>query len=147
VRLRGECEVVRGKGVLSRICCTLARLPPAGQRVALSVVIADDGDAEVWLRDFGVHAFRSTLRAVAGELDERIGPVGFRYRLEAGPDGIRWQLLAMRVLGIPLPAFAHAVIAASESAREGRYAFDVRAELPVAGLLVHYRGELDPAPR
>jgi len=48
-----------------------------------------------------------------------------------------------RALGVPLPARWFAGVAARESEADGRYCFDVRAALPLAGLLVHYRGWLD----
>ena len=146
VRLAGECDVVRGSGWISRLCGAIAGLPPAGERVAITVVIDAVGEGEAWERNFGGHRFRSTLRAVEGELHERVGPASLRYRLVPQPDGIRWEFLGMRVLGVPIPAFAAATIDAREAVRDGAYTFDVRAALPVAGLLVHYRGRLAPAP-
>jgi hypothetical protein len=142
----GHCEVVRGERVLSRCLAAFASLPPASERTPIRVVIRASGDAEEWRRDFGGHVFRSTLRAVGSELHERIGPATFRYRLTASPGEIRWNLVAFKALGIALPASLWPLIRAHESLdAEGRYRFDVRSEVPIAGLLVHYRGTLVPA--
>ncbi len=85
------------------------------------------------------------MRSRHGELEERLGPATFRYRLVADARGIRWNFVGARVMGIPVPSFATARISAEESLLDGRYAFDVQASLPLAGLLVHYRGTLAPA--
>ena len=50
----------------------------------------------------------------------------------------------MRVFGVPLPRLARATMAAGASVSEGIYRFDVSAAMPIAGLLVHYRGQLEP---
>jgi hypothetical protein len=49
----------------------------------------------------------------------------------------------VRALGVPLPAAWFRGVTSRESADGPRYHFDVRAQLPIAGLLVHYRGTLD----
>jgi len=144
-RFAGHCEVTRGEGLLSRLLCAIAQLPPAGTRVPVTVVITAMGDGERWERNFVGHRFVSTLWIEEGELAERIGPTTYRYRLEASAERIDWNLVAMRVLGVPLPRFARAAVAAGASVQEGEYAFDVRASMPIAGLLVHYRGRLTPA--
>jgi hypothetical protein len=145
--LRGHCEVIRGTGLLSRLCAAIASLPPAAERIPISVSVDVEGERVRWRRDFGGHPFQSTLRAVDGMLEESTGPAAFRFRLVPSATGIRWDLVGMRILGLPLPAFARATIHASESAPDGVYAFDARVALPVIGLLVHYRGRLEPAQR
>jgi hypothetical protein len=143
-RFAGYCEVTRGEGLVSRILCAIARLPPSGTRVPVSVVIVPTGDGERWERDFGGHSFVSTLWPADGELGERVGAATFRYRLEASVDHIAWNLVGMRVLGVPLPKFARAAIDAGASVEEGSYRFDVSAAMPLVGLLVQYRGRLEP---
>ena len=146
-RFEGHCEVIRGHGMLSRLCGVIAGLPPPGEHVRCAVDIVPVADGETWGRDFGGYPLRSMLRGQDGLLHERMGPASYRFRLVADGECIRWELVGMRVLGIPLPRFARAAIDASESVRDGLYAFDVRATLPVAGLLVHYRGRLTPVAR
>ena len=144
-RYRGRCDIVRGDSWFSRLCGAIAGFPPAGKGVRVEVTIAPDGAAEVWRRDFDGHPLASRLSARDGALEERMGPAVFRFLLVPEPDAIRWDFIGARVLGIPVPAFATARILAKEGLEGGRYAFDVRAAIPLAGLLVHYRGVLEPA--
>jgi hypothetical protein len=51
--------------------------------------------------------------------------------------------VGVRSLGIPLPLAWFDKVSARESVEGGRYRFDVRAEMPVVGLLVRYAGTLD----
>jgi len=143
-RYRGHCEILRGSGWLSRLCGAIAGFPPAGKDVRVEVAIEIAGDGEIWRRDFGGHPLASRLGERSGALEERMGPAVLRFRLVADATAIRWDFIDARVLGILLPPFASARVDATESIEGGRYAFDVRAALPWAGLLVHYRGVLDP---
>ncbi|QCW27600.1 DUF4166 domain-containing protein [Lysobacter enzymogenes] len=57
--------------------------------------------------------------------------------------GLVWRLMRVRAFGLPLPAGWFARVQAREFEREGRYHFEVDAQLPGVGLLVRYRGWLD----
>ena len=139
---QGEAEVERGGGLLATLCARLTRLPPAG-RQTVRVDIRRDADGEHWVRRYGrAHAMPSRLWCGEGRLRERLGPVVLEYALVADPTCLLWRVSAVRCLGCPLPARWLAGVVARESGVDGRYRFDVRAELPGVGLLVHYRGWL-----
>lgn len=76
-------------------------------------------------------------------------PTSYGIAAEAGEDGgdnepgLVWRLVRVRALGLPLPAGWFAGVRAREFERDGRYYFDVAAQLPVMGLLVRYRGWLE----
>ncbi|MCB1555343.1 MAG: DUF4166 domain-containing protein [Xanthomonadales bacterium] len=141
----GTIEVTRGAGWLSRLIAWLTALPPAGKH-ALSVVIEVEGQQERWTRRMGAHAMPSRLWAHDDELREQLGPVQFRYRLSVHAGRLRWHVQGVRVLGVlPLPVRWFDAVRAEEFDADGRYRFDVSAALPLAGLLVHYRGALDVA--
>ena len=139
----GRCEVVRGTGLLSRLCAAVASLPPAGESVPLRVSITPDARGETWERSFDGRPMRSALRERGGLLEERLGPTVLRFALEAGPEAIEWKLVEVHSFGVPLPLAWFDKVRARESLDGALYRFEVRAELPVAGLLVHYRGTLD----
>ena len=139
----GRCSIVRGAGVLSRVCGAIASLPPASEDAPVRVAIAAGGGCETWARDFDGSPMRSTLRASDGLLEERLGALRFRFQLAAQAERIDWTLRSVRYLGIPLPVAWFSNMSAVESVRDGRYEFFVRVELPLAGLLVEYRGTLD----
>lgn len=139
---RGEVEVIRGRGLLSRFFAWSTRLPPAGTGPIEVEIVADDG-REQWTRHVAGHAMRSRLRAVGGLLDERLGLVDFRFRLASVDRDIVWTVAGVRVFGLlPLPVAWFSQVRAREFADGERYRFEVVAALPVAGPLVHYRGWL-----
>lgn len=138
----GEAEVERGRGLLATLCARLTRLPQAGDQ-PVRVEIRCDADGERWVRRYGrAHAMPSRLWFGHGRLRERLGPVFLEYALAADPACLLWRVSAARCFGCPLPARWFAGVIARESGADGRYRFDVRAELPGVGLLVHYRGWL-----
>lgn len=141
----GTVAVERGDGVLSRLCAWATRLPPAFRgRIDVRIECHDGG--ERWSRHVAGRVMRSRLWARDGRLHEALGLVTFVFRLSADASALRWQVEAVRVLGLlPLPVRWFAGVVASESAEDGDYRFDVRATLPWVGLLVHYRGLLRPA--
>jgi hypothetical protein len=58
--------VVRGTGLLSRICGLAASLPPAADKVAIRVDIEADDRGETWRRHFGDLTMSSRLCARGG---------------------------------------------------------------------------------
>ncbi len=145
-RWRGEATVERGHGLLSRLCAWLTRLPPEGTHPVVVDIVAEH-DGERWTRRYGsAHAMPSRLWLTRGILCERLGPVTLRYRMTVENDAIVWRVIGVRVLGLlPLPASGLVNVLAREYDEDRRYHFDVRARLPGIGLLVHYRGWLEPA--
>ena len=145
-RWRGEATVERGRGTLSRLCAWLTRLPPAGAHPVVVDIVTEHG-GERWTRRYGAsHAMPSRLWIARGALHERLGPATLRYRMTVEAGTIVWRVIGIRILGVlPLPARWFAGVEARESGDTGRYRFDVRARLPGIGLLVHYRGWLEPA--
>ena len=140
---RGQADVMRGTGLLARLCGWATAQPPAGQGVALQVEIATTAAGERWTRDFAGHPMRSTMWASDGLLCERLGLVTFAFALAAEEGALVWRVRRVRAIGLPLPARWFGGVRARESEVAGRYHFDVEARLPLAGLLVHYRGWID----
>lgn len=140
-RYSGEVQVVRGTGLVSRLFAWATRLPPAG-RGPVHVDIVAHAQCEHWTRHMGRHAMPSRLWPCGGLLCERLGLVTFGFRLGVDRGALTWDVARVRVFGLPLPARAFNNVSARESEEDGRYVFDVRAALPLVGLLVHYRGWL-----
>jgi Domain of unknown function (DUF4166) len=144
-RYHGQADVVRGRGLLARLCGWVTSQPPAAIGVALEVEIAASAAGERWSRFFAGHPMRSTLWAAEGLLCERLGLVTFGFELATRDGALVWTVRRVRTLGLPLPASWFAGVRAREFEMDGRYHFDVEARLPIAGLLVHYQGWLDVA--
>lgn len=141
-RYAGSVDVERGPGLLSRLVAFATHLPPAGSG-PLCVEIQASPQQERWIRFIGGRAMPSRLRREGDVLCERLGLATFGFRLEVADDAIAWRVVRVRVFGVSLPSRWFTGVGARESADGERYAFDVWASLPLAGLLVHYRGWLD----
>lgn len=141
--LSGRCHISRGSGFLVSLLGWAASLPRSGDDLPLSVSFLCDGAGEVWSRDFGGHPMRSTLAEHNGLLEEVLGPARFRFALRVDDSGVAWSVAGISVLGVPLPAAWFQAVTARQSVQADRYTFDVRAELPWIGLLVHYHGWLE----
>jgi hypothetical protein len=141
--LSGRCRITRGTGVLARLFAWAASLPKAGDDLPVQVLFQCDERGEIWGRDFAGQPMRSTLTDRDGCLEECLGPVRFRFALRADDRAIMWNVVGIRVLGLPLPAAWFEAVNARQSVEAGRYTFDVRAELPWIGLLIHYHGWLE----
>jgi len=141
-QLHGRCDVERGNNWLVRWLAPFASLPPNGRDVPLSVSIRVDAQGETWARDFGGHRMQSRLWARDAVLAERLGAITLLFTLLAFEGRIEWRVVGARFLGMPLPTRWFAGASATEALVDGRYTFDVRATLPIVGLLVRYRGWL-----
>jgi len=139
----GEVVVVRGTGLLARLCGWATRLPPSGHG-AITVTIDSSSERETWTRHVAGHAMRSRLWAVDGLLTEKLGLVTFGFALSIEQGQLIWRVERVRALGfIPLPRRAFSAVKAREGQDRDRYTFDVTATLPFVGPLVHYRGWLN----
>jgi hypothetical protein len=139
----GRADVERGTGLLSRFMGAATRLPSTKTDQPLRVTIEPTPNGERWTRTFADHAMPSRLWDADGLLREKLGLATFGFRLDVRDGELTWRIERVSALGIPLPARMFRGVVARESERDGRYRFDVRAELPIVGLLVHYRGWLD----
>ena len=139
--LSGEVEVTRGTRWLSRLCAWTTRLPPAGNAPINVEIVALPGH-ERWTRRVAGHAMPSRLWSHEGLLCEKLGLVTFGFRLSAEDGSIVWRVERVHALGLALPAAWFEDVSARESEPDGRYHFDVAATLPLAGLLIRYRGWL-----
>nr|WP_246387832.1 DUF4166 domain-containing protein [Chiayiivirga flava] len=141
-RYLGHGEVRRGAHPLARLCCAVARLPPAFSG-AMAVDMQSTARDERWIRRFGRHAMPSRLQRHTDGLMERLGPLRFVFVLAVRDATLHWRVRSVHLFGLPLPARWFAGVGAREFEDDGRYRYDVVAVLPRIGTLVHYRGWLD----
>ncbi len=73
-----------------------------------------------------------------------MGPVRATVPLALTGQGLVWPISSIRLLGLPLPRALLPRSEVTESDRDGKAWFDVNLTLPVGGLLVRYRGWLEP---
>lgn len=142
----GEGEVRRGRSWIGRIAGWLTGFPPAG-RYPLRVDFREEDGVERWTRHFGPHSFASSLSQHGHRLVERFGPLRFRFELPSDSSGLEMILVGWSCLGLPLPLALAPRTTAREWQEGGRFRFDVKIALPLAGEVIHYSGWLRPAAR
>jgi hypothetical protein len=141
-KLVGRADVERGSHWLVSVLAPIASLPPTAKDISLTVSIDAGDSTETWSRNFSGHVMRSRLWAKGDLLAERLGPITLLFALSVDQARLEWRVAGARYLGVPLPSGWFAGASASEQVVDGRYTFDVRATLPLVGLLVRYRGWL-----
>ena len=92
----GRANILRGEGALSRLCARIARLPPALENANITVAFDNSPAAESWRRDFGGHPMHSRLRAHDKLLQERLGPLQFRFSLHVYDQALHWRVQRVR---------------------------------------------------
>lgn len=146
---RGEAEVRRGRGLLARGVAALFGFPRAAACVPVTVRFTPEGDAERWTRDFGGRAFASLQSAGTGRdaylLVERFGPLAFAMALVVEDDRLYLVPRRWSAFGIPMPRFLLPRGTGFETGSDGKFHFHVEVSLPLAGLVVAYKGTLEPA--
>lgn len=140
----GEATVAGAPTRMGRMIARLMRFPPPG-RHPLHVEFRERDGVERWTRDFSGHRFSSELRARGRLLEERFGPLRFRFELPLTADGLQMVMREWSAFGIRLPLRLAPRSTASEWEENGTFHFDVPIALPFIGTLVHYRGWLHPS--
>lgn len=146
-RFKGTAEVRTATTLLGKLAALAGRFPLKGGQVVAEVEIAADGQSEVWIRNMGGTRFCSTLRYTRGQgVTEQFGPLTFDLDLHVSDGALHFPVTKGRAFGtFPIP---HIITPVSETTEtvdaEGRFVFDVRLSLPNGGLIVHYKGMLEP---
>ena len=143
----GTAEVTRGRNPIAMLIARCFGFPQGGTQMPLRLTFTPEGDAEIWTRDFGGHVLRSVQARGWGRQDgllvERFGPLRVALALAASGDRLcviprHWSLF-----GVPMPKALLPRGESFETARDGRFQFDVTVTAPLLGLIVAYRGELE----
>jgi hypothetical protein len=142
IRLSGTVRVERGRG-LGGLIALLMRLPKSNPKAELVVVAWHFDDQMIWSRTFDGRMFESTFRREGDFLVERRGPVALLLAPKAEGGRLVYRLAAARLGPLTLPRALCPSIDAWEGERDGRYAFEVSASLPLVGRVIGYGGELE----
>ncbi len=140
----GAATVERGRNPLASAAAALFGFPAEGEH-PLHLSFREREGRELWRRDFSGRCFSSHLSEHGGLLAERFGPLRFGFDLPADASGLEMVLRRWWLGFIPLPMALAPRAQAREWEEGGRFRFDVRVSLPLVGLLVRYRGWLEPA--
>jgi hypothetical protein len=146
---RGRASVERGSGVLARLAAVIMGFPKANADTSVIVQFAASGGEETWKRTFGDESFSSDQFAGRGRsqglLCERFGALTFAMALVTENDRLLLVLRRWSAFGIPLPMWLCPRSDAYEDTENGRFHFHVEISHPLTGLIVRYKGWLEPA--
>lgn len=140
----GRASVLRGRSPLASLICTIFGFPPQAEDIPVRVEMERQGETETWTRTFGDSRFSSVLSAAPDGVAERFGPFRFAFRLIEQDGDLRMMPSGWTAFGVPMPKFLMPSGIARESAKDGRFTFDVPIVMPLVGTVVHYRGWLMP---
>lgn len=140
----GMARIRTGASPIAWIIGRMFGFPPAGDKVPVTVDFERMGNEEQWTRDFGGHRFSSILSQVDGGVEERFGPLSFRFRLEDHDGSLRMTPVGWRMGRLRLPRMLMMDGVATERSENGVFTFDVPIRLPFIGLVIHYSGWLQP---
>ena len=144
----GRASVERGNNILGRLMASLVRFPKVSADIPVQVRFDVDKDGETWTRTFGTHRFSSRQFAGRGRsqrlLCERFGPLTFAMALVTEDGKLSLVLRRWSILGLPLPMWLCPGSTSFETVKDGRFRFHVEISHPLTGLIVRYRGWLEP---
>ena len=147
-RFAGRAAVDRGRGIMARLVGTLYRFPDEGAEIPVGVLLERRDAGEIWQRTFAGRTFRSIQIPGAGRSDllieERFGPVTVGLALVVQDAQLDYVVRRWRFLGIPMPLFMAPGGRTFERVEDGRFRFHVEIGHPWFGLIVGYRGWLQP---
>lgn len=149
----GRATVERGRNPLARLVAWVFGFPPAGRDVPVRVRFTAAATGERWERDFGGRRFSSLQTEGKGRSDrllvERFGVFEFGLALVVEGDRLRLVPRRWSAFGLPMPLWLAPGGDSFETVEDGRFRFHVEIRLPLAGLVVRYRGwlELRAVPR
>ncbi len=145
----GQADVETGGTALAALVRRLVGFPGAGDAIPVMVEMRRDGEAEVWIRDFGGRRFRSEMRLAgapgSGRITERFGPFRFAIALSVTPLGLGFPIARGWFLGLPLPRWLLPTSNTIEFEEAGALRFDVGIRAPWLGQIVRYCGALSEA--
>lgn len=147
--VEGCASVERGGSLIGRLTAFIMGFPKATADTPVHVRFDVGGGVETWTRTFGHQSFFSRQFAGKGRskglLCERFGPLSFDMALV--PEGGRLSLVLRRwsAFGVPLPMWLCPRSNSFEAVENGRFHFHVEISHPLTGLIVRYRGWLEPS--
>ncbi len=143
---KGRCVVETGTGLINSMLLRVGRFPAATAGVPISVSICCDGLVWTWVRRFGQHQMLSRIMYDNKKnlVFERIGGISIWLRPVERNSALVIEITKLRFLGIPCPLF---LVPQSNSIEwqdeQGRFNFEISAEIPVLGPIIRYHGYLE----
>ncbi len=148
-QVAGRARVEVGGGMLAGLLRWLIGFPAGQSDVPVMVHFTEHAGIETWQRDFAGQRFVSYQSAGTGRFErlivERFGPFRFGLAVVADADSLRLIVRRWSCLGLVLPLWLAPTSAATETADNDRFNFNVAISHAWVGLIVRYAGWLVPS--
>ena len=152
VGLQGHATTAPPAGLLARLLGGLLGTPLQARTGPVAFVLEAGPRQERWTRHFPGRTMRSRLRLQPdGRIAERLGPARLVFRLQVTDGGLAMHLQSLHFAGVPCPGWLRPRVVAEERGTDAagnsgaRLHFDVRAAVPLLGMVARYHGWLDLA--
>ncbi len=144
----GRAGVERGRGWLAGLIGAVIGFPDPSPDTPVTVRFAAANGQEIWTRTFGTKSFSSRQFPGPGRqqflLCERFGPMTFAMALVVQNGRLVLVPRSWRFLGLTLPMWLGPCVTAYEAVEQGRFHFHVAISHRLTGLIIRYRGWLEP---
>lgn len=142
----GRVSIRGAQNLAGRIVAALVGFPARDHETGVRVSIDVTRKGETWTRSLGGRRFRSYLSPGTGResglMCERFGIITVALAI-TWHDGQLWFVpRRWRIGWLPLPSALLPKGDSFECTRDGSFAFNVRVEAPITGLIVAYEGTL-----
>ncbi len=148
IRAQGSARIERGRSPLARLAAAIIGFPKAGDDVPVEVSFGVANGRETWRRTFAGKSFVSLQEEGTGRsarlLIERFGPLAFAMAVVVAGGRLDLVMRRWTAFGIPLPLWMAPRMTAHEREENRRFNFHVEIGHPLTGLIVRYRGWLEP---
>ncbi|WP_445192405.1 DUF4166 domain-containing protein [Sphingomonas sp. Tas61C01] len=148
-RWNGVASIRRGRNPLARLVAALIGFPRAESSVPVSVTFGRSDGVERWTRTFGGKSFSSEQTCGTGKdqhlLVERFGVASFALALVIEEGRLLFVPRRWSLAGMPMPHWLLPRGDSFEMDQDGTFAFNVEIVVPLIGMIVAYRGTLEPA--
>ncbi|MEP4146082.1 MAG: DUF4166 domain-containing protein [Halioglobus sp.] len=147
-RFSGVANVTRGTSPAAIFLGWCFRFPPAGQNIPVTITKIRTRRGELWVRNFDGKVLKSSCvpSTVANHYIERFPGFSFELELTAEDRCLCLSVIRGWIFGLRLPRLLLPQSRIKEYVVGGLFRFDVALAAPLGvGLLVHYRGYLEPA--
>jgi Domain of unknown function (DUF4166) len=140
----GHTDIDHGNSPLSSLVGWLFGFPSPGRALPTAITVVSDGTSEIWHRRFANQPILTRLepgRSVQPTIVERFRfGVAFNLRVVEHGGRLRFEVVGMRICGVPMPRCLWPTLNAEEREEGGNFRFDIDIGMRWAGRLIRYRG-------
>lgn len=138
----GEVQVSAPVSLPARLIAILLGAPLEAAQGRIRFQLLAEPGVETWTRYFPGRTMRSTLTKAGDRVVERLGVSRLSFELLEVDGALEMRLEKLHFLGIPCPGWLMPTVMACETGGAQKLQFQVRASVPLVGMVAGYVGYL-----